>query len=339
MNAVDRAARLRHLPSAALLVVVAVVAIPASGDSALLATAIVVGIYAAVAVPLGLLFGHGGVLSLAQGSFAAIGGYTAAILSVRTELSPYLTVFLAAAAAILVSALIARPILGLSPLALVIATLALGRIVSEVTANATDLTGGRVGLTGIAPLPGIGFGLGAYLAIWGLVVVLVFGITNFVSGSRGRSLNAVRHDPILARSVGVAVSRELTAVFVFAAGIAGVAGWFYVHYVSFIAPESLSFTFSTAVLLMVVVGGRRSVLGPVIGAVFYVAARDYLPGGDQLEDVIFGLLLAAVLVCLPGGLASLPGRLRARRRGSDPDEAPEGVDALTVQPERTTADA
>lgn len=339
MNMVSRISTLRQLPALVLLVAIAIMAIRVVDDPAFQATAIVVGIYATVAVPLGLLFGYGGVLSLAQGSFAAIGGYTAAVLSTRTEISPYLTVLVAVAASMLVAAIIARPILRLSPLSLVIATLALGSIVSEVSANATDLTAGRVGMTGIEPLPGVGFGFGAYLAIWGVVLVLVIVITNFITGSRGRSLDAIRHDPTLAKSVGVAVSRELSTVFVFAAGASGMAGWFYVHYVGFIAPESLSFSFSTAVLLMVVVGGRKSVLGPVVGAVFYVTVRDYLPGGGQYEDLIFGLLLAAVLVFLPGGLASLPGRLWRVRAESSQPHVSSGPNGGPDTAERVSTDA
>lgn len=300
--------RRRHAPGLALAVTVALVAIPVSGDPGMLATAIIVGIYVVVALPLGLLFGQAGVLSVAQASFAAVGAYTAAILEMRTEVSPFVSVVAAIAVPMIVAAVMARPILRLPTLALVIATLAFGRIVEGIAA--TEFTGGRVGLTGIEPLPGIGFGIGAYVTIWVAAVLLVVGYTNLVTSSRGRSLNSIRHDTTLARSVGVNVAAELSVVFVLAAGIAGAAGWFYVHYVGFLAPESLAFSFSAAVLLMVVVGGRKSVLGPVIGAIFYVLVQDYLPASAEMQNLIFGVLLAIVLIFLPGGIVSLPGMLR-----------------------------
>ena len=334
MSVLRRIAGLSQLPALALAVAVAAFVVPVAGNSGMLATAIVIGIYAVVALPLGFLFGHGGVLSLAQGSFAALGAYTAAILATRTEWSPYLTLPLAIALPALVAWGLARPILRLPPLALVIATLALGRIVEEVSASATEFTGGRSGLTGTAPLPGVGFGLGAYITIWAAAVVLVIAYTNIVTGSRGRSLNAVRHDTTLARSVGVDVAWELSVAFALSAGVSGAAGWFYVHYIGFIAPESLSFSFSAALLLMVVVGGRKSVLGPVIGAVFYILVQDYLPAGAELKNLIFGCLLAAVLVFLPNGLASLPHLVRqgVRRR-----QQPTSRDAVRHDKELTGA--
>ena len=306
MSRVTSLARHRQAPTLLLIGGVVIASIPVSANAGLLGTAIVIGMYAAIAVPLGLLYGHGGVLSVAQASFAALGAYGAGILATRTGLSPWLTLLVAIAVPALVAAVLARPILRLPPLALVIATLAFGAIIEEISARATDLTGGRIGLTGIPPVDQIGTGMSAYWAVWAGVALIVAGYANFVRGSRGRAINAVRVDETLARSAGVNVGAELTAIFALAAGMSGAAGWFYAHYIGFIAPESLSFLFSAAVLLMVIVGGRKAVLGPVIGAVFYVMVQDSLPVEADVQNLIFGLLLAVVLIFLPNGLASLP---------------------------------
>jgi branched-chain amino acid transport system permease protein len=312
--------RHRQRPAVVLALAAALAAIPVSGSPGLLATAVVVGMYAAIAVPLGLLLGHGGVLSVAQASFAALGAYSAGILATETHLPPYVTLVVAVALPALVATLLARPILRLPPLALVIATLAFGSIAEEITARWSDLTGGRVGLIGIPPLEGIGTGMAAYAVIWGAVVLMVAGYANLVHGSRGRALNAARADETLARSVGVAPQWELTVVFTLAAGLSGAVGWFYAHYIGFLAPQSLAFVFSAAVLLMVIVGGRSAPLGPVIGAVFYVAVQESLPVEADVQNLIFGLMLAFVLVFLPSGLASIPSligrRLPASRRAS-----------------------
>lgn len=313
MSRIGSLVRHRQLPAVALALLVALAAIPVSADAGLLATAIIIGVYAAIAVPLGLLYGHGGVLSVAQASFAALGAYAAGILATKSGLSPYVALPVAVVVPGVVAALVARPILRLPPLALVIATLAFGTIVEEISARWTGLTGGRVGLTGIPPLEGIGIDMAAYVAIWAAVVLIVAAYANLASGSRGRALNAVRFDETLARSVGVSVSRERTVMFTLAAAVSGAAGWFYAHYIGFVAPESLSFLFSAAVLLMVIVGGRKAVLGPVIGAVFYVLVQDNLPVAPDVQNLIFGLLLALVLIFLPNGLASLP-RIAWRRR-------------------------
>jgi len=328
--------RHRHLPTLALLAVALVCAWPLAARPGALATAITIGMFSAVAVPLGLIYGQGGILSLAQGTFAALGAYAAGILATKTGVSPWVSLVAAAVLPAALAAALARPILRLPPLALVIATLAFATIVEEVLVVAGPITGGRVGLTGVQPLEGIGTGIGAYLLIWGFVALLVFGYVNLKAGSHGRALNAIRVDPTLARSAGVWVAAESTLVFTLAAATAGMAGWFYVHYVGFIAPESLSFHYSSAVLLMVIIGGRNAVLGPVVGAVFYVLVQDLLPTGHA-QLLIFGLLLALTLVLLPNGLASLPAALRHGRPAAAPEQTASAPEASVAVAQRQSS--
>ncbi|MEU2006471.1 branched-chain amino acid ABC transporter permease, partial [Rhodococcus sp. NPDC019627] len=253
------------------------------------------------------------VLIIAQASFAAVGAYTAGALSRDTDFPWPVVLLCSMLLPALLAGVLARPILRLPPLALVLATLAFGQVIDEVSARATGLTGGLAGIAGIEPLPLVGFGVGAYAAIWAIVILLVAGYANLVTGSRGRAINAIRIDSVLAQSVGANVARERTVVFTIAAGVSGAAGWMYAHYVGFVAPQSLSFLLSAAVLLMVIVGGKRSVIGPVVGAIFYVLVQDVLPVPADMQNVVFGLLLAFVLIFFPNGLVSLPAMWWSRR--------------------------
>jgi len=309
----------RHAPALAVALFIVVGAVWVSGSRSAIFALVTVGVFSVIAVPFGLLYGHGGILSIAQASFAALGAYTSAILTVKFGWSPWATVLLAMIVPALVAFVLARFILRLHPIALVLATLALGRVVELSIKNGGDLTGGAVGITAIPMIPGIGIRTEAFILIWTLVLVAVLVHGNFVHSARGRALNAVRSDPTLAQSVGANATADLTIVFTIAAAFAGLAGWFYAHYLGFIAPESLSFGVSSVLLLMVIVGGRRLALGPVIGAAFYTWLQDALPSGE-LQNLFFGCLLALVFVFLPNGLVSLPHKiLRLSKRRAKPE--------------------
>jgi branched-chain amino acid transport system permease protein len=259
---------------------VVVLTVAAQGSPGLYATSVTVGIFSLLGVPLGLMYGHVGIMSLAQGAFAALGGYTTAVLCTRFGWSPLATLVPAMLLPALVSYCISRPILRLPELSMALATLAFGLLVEVILRGGGDLTGGYEGIVGIPPLPLVGDSrLGAHLLIWLFVL-----------------------------------ARELSVLFAIANGVSGLAGWFYAHYIGYLGPESLSLHLSAYLLFMVVVGGRKYALGPVLGAFFFVMASDLIPGRAEAHGMVFGGLLVLILLVLPGGLISLGARRLARRR-------------------------
>ncbi|RZI97682.1 MAG: branched-chain amino acid ABC transporter permease [Variovorax sp.] len=280
-------------------------------------TSTTIGIYALLALPLGLLYGQGGTVSLAQGAFAAIGGYTTAILSTRYGLPPLLSLIPAVLLPAVVAFLIAKPILRLPELSLALVTLSIGTVVEVALQRGGDFTGSFIGINGIPTLPFIGNSrIGSHFAVWGLVLLVVIAYVNFMSSLRGRALNAIRTDHLLAQAMGVNVAFDLAMLFSITAGVAGLGGWFYAHTLGYVAPDSLSIALSANVLFMVVVGGRKSVLGPIVGAVFFTLASDLLPGTES-QGIFFGALLILVLLFSPDGLLTLRPFGR-RRRAAQP---------------------
>ena len=264
-------------------------------------TSTTIGIYALLALPLGLRYGPGGTVSLAQGAFAAIGGYTTAILSTRYGLPPMVSLLPAVLLPALVAFVISKPILRLPELSLALVTLSIGTVVEVALQRGGDFTGSF----GIPTLPFIGNSrIGSHFAVWTLVLLLVIGYVNYTSSLRGRALNAIRTDHLLAQAMGVSVPFDLAVVFSITAGVAGLGGWFYAHTLGYVAPDSLSIALSANVLFMVVLGGRKSVLGPIVGAVFFTLASDLLPGTES-QGMFFGALLILVLLFSPDGLLSL----------------------------------
>ncbi|GAA4334975.1 hypothetical protein GCM10023165_11180 [Variovorax defluvii] len=277
-------------------------------------TSTTIGIYALLAVPLGMLYGQGGTVSLAQGAFAAIGGYSTAILSTRYGIPPMASLLPAVLLPALVAFVISKPILRLPELSLALVTLSIGTVVEVALQRGGDFTGSFIGINGIPTLPFIGNSrIGAHFAVWALVLVIVIGYVNYMSSPRGLALNAIRTDHLLARAMGVNVPFDLAMMFSITAGVAGLGGWFYAHTIGYVAPDSMSIAMSANVLFMVVLGGRKSVLGPIVGAVFFTLASDLLPGTES-QGMFFGTLLVLVLLFSPDGLLSLRplGWLRAR---------------------------
>lgn len=306
-----------------LAVCVAALTIAAQGTPGLYATSITIGIFSLLGVPLGLMYGHVGIMSMAQGAFAALGGYATAILCTRFGLSPMATLVPAILLPAIVSYCISRPILRLPELSMALATLAFGLLVEVVLRSGGDVTGGYEGIAGIPPLPFVGDSrLGAHLVIWVLVIACVYCYGSLLATPRGRALKAVHVDRLLAESVGFPVARELAILFAIANGVSGLAGWFYAHYIGYLGPESLSLHLSAYLLFMVVVGGRRYALGPVLGAFFFVMASDLIPGRAEAHGMIFGGLLVLILLVLPGGLISLGAARFARSKRKVASDSP-----------------
>jgi branched-chain amino acid transport system permease protein len=304
-------------PAAILVIAVVLLTLGAQFRPSIYSTSVTIGIYALIALPLGLIYGQGGTISLAQGAFAALGGYCTAILSTRYGLSPFATLVPSVLFPALVAFLVARPILRLPELSLALVTLSFGTIVEILLERGGDFTGGYVGLSGVPPLPLAGSQpFAAHLGIWAIVLLAVILYSRFRTTSRGRALRAIRVDRLLAEGMGVNVAFDLSVLFALSAGVAGLAGWYYSHFIGFIAPDSLNVALSANVLFMVVVGGRKLVLGPVLGAAVFVWASDLLPG-TEMQGMLFGFMLVVILMFCPDGLLSLlPGS--RRRMGQKP---------------------
>jgi branched-chain amino acid transport system permease protein len=274
-------------------------------DSAIwLDTSVVIAIYSLLALSVGISYGYGGVLSVAQAAFASIGAYATAIVTVRYQLPAVVGLFLALSLPAIVAYPLARLMSRMSPLALAIATLVFGQAVDIGLREGGDFTGGYIGLSGIPSLPHISSILSYHMVSW-LAVLLVVGLVcNLMNSSFGRAVNTVRADTLRAVADGIDVTHIRSAVLALSASVAGLGGWLYAHHISYIGPDSLGLPMSLSVLLMAVVGGARSALGPVIGAALLTLIFEFVPG-QEMQGMFYGTALIVVLVLLPGGIVDL----------------------------------
>jgi branched-chain amino acid transport system permease protein len=276
---------------------------------------VLLGTAAMVTVGVSLLMGYAGQVSLGQGAFYAVGGYTAALMSIH-DLPPLLGLVCAPLVAALIATLVGIPIMRLRGHYLAFATLAVQLILLSVVGQ-LDVLGGDIGLQGI---PRLGVGSAqlsqprsyAWLTWVGVVLVMVVA-HNVITSRAGRGLRALASSEVAAESCGVPVARYKLAVFALAGAFGGLAGGIYAFFLGYVAPSSFPVLLSIEFVVMAVVGGLGSIWGPVVGAaaiIVLVQALNTLgtqPGMPPYASTVFSyavyaVLLVLVLLFLPRGL-------------------------------------
>ena len=261
---------------------------------------------ALMAIGYQLVFGQVGALSLAQGACFAIGAYVAGILGGRMGWPLWAEL----PAAILLPALLAAvahgPVRRLDGHYFALATLGFAVLVRLVAVDAQDLTGGANGLVGVPPLPTAWFGLtrgaGAMLIGWGLAG-LGAGLALWLKrGGNGPALALVRADPALARASGLDPGRIRAQGFALAAGFAGAGGALQAHVLGLVSPDTAEFSVMVGCLAMVVIGGRGSVAGAVLGALLISHLPEWLRPLGASYRIAYGLGLFLCLLVAPAGL-------------------------------------
>jgi branched-chain amino acid transport system permease protein len=287
---------------------------------------IVAGFHTIVTMGLNLLMGYAGQVSLGHAAFYGIAAYTTGILTAKFHWPVATGIAAGIALVLVVAAGIAVPTLRLRGHYLAMGTLGFGVIVYIVLNEATDLTGGPSGLTGIPKLTIAGFpvttDLGFYYVVWGAALLLFLLAQNLVRSRLGRALRAIHTSETAAAVLGVDTERYKIGVFILSALYAAVAGALYAHYVSFVSPGSFGFHASIQFVTMVVLGGMGSLWGAVAGAVFLTALPEFLRAIEDYDILLYGGLLILCMIFLPGGLAEGTERLVRAGRALLPGRGP-----------------
>ena len=257
-----------------------------------------------------------GQLSIGHVALMAIGAYTSTLVTMRLGLSFWLGLLAGGLMSAAIAFAIGYLTLRLKGLYFSLVTFALAEVVRLVfNSVAPGLFGGPQGITGI-PKPSIfGYQFDSFLPFYYLIVVIMIAailVVARIDRSRiGMIFSAISQADNLAESVGINIMKYKVMAFVVGSFIAGVAGSFFAHYYSYISAEHFTFWVSVYVLIYVVVGGSAVIVGPIIGACALTIATEGFRGLGDYEPVVFGSALILVLLFLPDGLASLPGRLKA----------------------------
>ncbi|MBT3932076.1 MAG: ATP-binding cassette domain-containing protein, partial [Rhodospirillaceae bacterium] len=266
------------------------------------------GIYVIMVLGYQFIFGHAGALSLAQGAFFGVGAYVTGILASKFGTGFVLTFPLSVAGASMLALIVAVPVLRLASHYFALATLALSQLLLLIAVNWEAVTGGANGLPGVPPIS-IGDwqatrGLPLLLFVWGLAVVAMLIARWQLRPARVAAFTVMRDTPLAVPAFGIDPGLLRLRAFLLSAAFGGAAGALFVHTNRVVSPETLGFGVMITCLTMTVVGGRFGILGAVIGALLLTHLPEWFRGLDEYYLVAVGVLLLAMVVFAPDGLAS-----------------------------------
>ena len=270
---------------------------------------ILIGIYIITGMGLNIVFGYAGQISLGHGAYFAIGAYVSAILTTRLGLPFEIAFICAGVISFLFGLGIGIPTLKLEGSYLAMATIGFSEIVRMVLINWEALSGGPAGISKI-PDPSI-FGIAfhtlqsKYYLVLGVFVVGFICYRNLIRSGYGKQLMAVRENPLAAAAMGVDTARIKVLAFALSTLYAGIAGCLYAHLNRYVAPDAFHIYESVTLLLIVVLGGRGSILGPILGAVLLIEMKESLRMLKDYNMLIFGLSLKIFMIYMPNGLMGL----------------------------------
>jgi len=285
-------------------------------------------LYAAVAITVDILWGFTGILTFGQSAFFGFGAYAAALVFTHAGFGPGLALIafgVAIVGAMLLALLVGwfafHP--GASPLYGSVITLVLPIVVSQLLYSGGSFTGSSSGLSGFESFD---LSLEAWFRIAGVfLIATTAGVWLFLRSDGGRILEAIRDNEQRCEYLGIDVSRVKILLMMACGAIASCAGFLFACVQMVVAPEYAGFAFGTELLMWVALGGRGTLIGPLIGTLLLDTSTSYLSGSlPFLWKLLSGLAFVVVIVALPQGLlpALASAIRRAWRRGAPASVAP-----------------
>jgi branched-chain amino acid transport system permease protein len=274
-------------------------------------------VFAVLAIGMGLAMGVAGQINLAQVAFFGVGAYATAILTTHYGYGFWPAALIAMGAAALTGLLVGLPALRVQSHYLGIVTLGLAIAFLNWITNA-PIAGGAEGISAIPvpPLPGVDLSseyLYYYLELIAFAAALAFGLF-VVRTPLGRRMRAMRDDALAAGAVGAEIPLLRMTAFGLASVYGGLAGVLYAGLIRYVAPETFSIANMFLLLAMVIIGGRQSLVGCVVGAVGLSLIREALADVATYAQLAYGAVVVLMVVFAPTGLAGVPARLLALRR-------------------------
>jgi branched-chain amino acid transport system permease protein len=287
------------------------------GTSVVYSTLTTIAIFAVMSYGIDIVLSYLGEVSLGHTLFWAIGGYTAANLSVKYALNGWSTALATVAFCLIAAAFLGAVTLRTREFVFSLVTYAAAVVAYEIAFN-WDAIGGSDGIVGISALK-LPFGFATFsgmtqeelwpVALALLLLTLLF-IARFRRSKLGTAALMVQMNPALAASLGIDPRRIRLAVFVLSAPITGLAGWLYAYQRAYVGPDMFETYFLVLMLTSVVLVGRRILLGPLIGTAILIAQQNLFSLGGDWNKIVLGSVLALVLIFWPSGLIGIFLKLR-----------------------------
>jgi ABC-type branched-subunit amino acid transport system ATPase component/ABC-type branched-subunit amino acid transport system permease subunit len=257
---------------------------------------------------LNLVVGFAGQIAIGWVALLTLGAYTTSVLvagNVLPALSPYLALAIAAVAGAAFGLIIGLPALRLRTFYFAMVTLGFATILTQIALAWQSVTGGGIGIAG-PTLTGI------FAARWGLfyfclaaAVLCTWMSANIAYSRFGRGMVAIRDAEVAAEAAGVSKAGVLVAVFLFSGATAAVSGGLFAALQSYITPDAFTFDLSVLFFIAILIGGRGSVLGPLLGTIILTVLPEFAAPLVAWSTFLYAALLLLIVLIAPGGIAEL----------------------------------
>jgi len=271
-----------------------------SNDAYLLRILILTSIFAIFAASWDLLSGYTGQMSFGHALFFGVGAYTAALLNLHAHVPPWGSIPLGALAAVVAGLVIGIPSLRLRGTYLALTTLAFPIVLMGLVFSFPDLTGGELGVSGIARLAK------TRVADYYVAILLMLGLCaimwKITDSHTGIIFHAIREDEVAVRASGINTTRYKLLAFCLSGFFAGIAGGLYAHFMRIAGPSTLEVSLSFQVVIWAIFGGAVTIYGPV-GAVFILfPLLEFLRIVQDYRTLMFACVILVILLYMPDGL-------------------------------------
>lgn len=284
-----------------------------------------------LAMALNLVVGHGGLVSLCHAALFGLAGYVLALTTPKYDpASLLLTLPLAVLASSVAALVIGALALRTRGIYFIMVTLAFGEMLFFFFHD-TKVAGGSDGAF-INTKPELAlFGtqlldldkpVAFYFVVLTCLVAVIALLTMIVRSPFGHALAAARDNERRARSLGFPIFRMRLIAFVISGAVAGLAGYLAAAQFGFVAPQMLGWHVSATILVMVLIGGLRSVTGPLLGALVLIALEEVLKATTDYWKLAEGLIIIGIVLALPGGVRQLWPMVSGGRNDGTPADAP-----------------
>ena len=301
------------------VVLVVLIVLPQVTSEYITYVAVLAMLYAVLAGSYDLLTGYTGPLTFCHGAFYGIGAYTSALLTLKAGLPFWVAFPLSGAMVFVFAVIIGYPGLRLRGHYFAVTTFFFAHFMYLVILNSIGLTNGPMGLGGIKPpegFLGISFsGLKAsYYLIFIYGVIVIMALWLFIRSGVGKLLVTIRENEELSEAIGVNTAFYKVLAFSIGAGVAGLTGSLFAHFFRLLHPTTFAWMTSEMVVIMSLVGGLGTLIGPIIGAGIVTLILELMRFAPELRMIIWSVALIAVLMIEPKGLMGLVRRIRGGRK-------------------------
>ncbi len=312
-----RVARPSHglalMPFLVLLALAVILPLTDNDYYALIATR--AAIYWVLISGLNLIVGFAGQLAIGYVALFALGAYTASVLAAGTVLPPApVVVALAGGTAMgaVSGVIVGLPALRLRTFYFAMTTLGFATIVTQVALGWQGVTGGGVGVAGPSMPAPFDTAWGLYYLCLGIAVLCTWMTANIARSRFGRALIATREAEVAAEAAGISKPALLVYVFLFAGAVAGLAGGLFASLQTYITPDAFTFDLSLLFFIAVLIGGRGSILGPLLGTLILTMLPEVAAPLAAWSTFVYAVLVLVIVLAIPGGIAALLD-VRSRR--------------------------